>query len=796
MSRPDGAGSLDGLEVSLDYASFRGAYGGDWAARLRLVQLPGCALTTPGKAECQRRRPLVDHNDTEKRRVSAKLGKTASTGAGTLRAMSGDGGTTVLALTAGSEGSSGDYKASPLQASGSWSAGGSTGALSWNYPIAVPAVPGGLEPGVALGYNSQSVDGRTAASNNQPSWLGDGWAYEPGFIERRCVSCEDDKTDGTNTAKEFDQCWYSDNATLSLGGKATELVHDPVKGWHPEVDSGEKVEKLTGAQNGDDDGEHRKITTTDGTQYFFGLNRLPGWSDHGNADDDPVTESTWTVPVFGNQSGEPCHRPSVADGWCPQAWRWQLDYVVDVHGNAMAYYWKTERNNYARAYDASTGKGTPTSYVRGGWQDRPVRRSARCPADHVMAQAEEYAAYYQGNPNVRVIYPAGDFDSRRLAPPVRKGMAKPGPPMKGPKVRVVPLLGPIVTTVQAPGYVMDYGWKRGDAGHGRRHHPGVSSAARAVGPRQHTGDGVREGLPPRARERHLHQPPVVQHPQPETVVILVPEQDLHRPGVGPRQRLQVRQESAPVAADELDDPGIALVRRHRLPGEDVVADLREALVPLPVLVAPGERLHHLLGSTCQNDDLGVSAHAIKYPARPRPWDPALGLDLGPGPAAATKREERSVSSSMSTPGGKGRWRRVMCPATVVAVAVALCSAGAIVPPTASAALPSVAVTGDDGRVSPEDKALNEAKASGNPVELVTARTELSDTWVNPDGTFTAKRFGTVVRVLCDGGWVPTDPTLEFAADGSVRPRATSVAVSFSGGGTGPILTGVKDGRTL
>ncbi|MFC9394190.1 RHS repeat domain-containing protein [Streptomyces sp. NPDC057027] len=368
----DGTGSLDGLEVSLDYTSFRGAYGGDWAARLHLVQLPVCALTTPAKTECQRRRPLADRNDTEKGRVSAKLGSAASTGVsstGALRAMSGDGGTTVLALTAGSEGSSGDYKASPLQASGSWSAGGSTGALSWSYPIAVPSVPGGLKPAVALGYNSQSVDGRTAASNNQPSWLGDGWAYEPGFIERRYVSCEDDKTDGTNTAKEFDQCWYSDNATLSLGGKTTELVHDPVKGWHPEADSGEKVEKLTGAENGDDDGEHWKITTTDGTQYFFGLNRLPGWQNNGDADDDPVTNSAWTVPVFGNQPGEPCHRPSFTDGWCAQAWRWQLDYVVDVHGNAMAYYWKTEQNNYARAYDASTGKGTPTSYVRGGWLD-------------------------------------------------------------------------------------------------------------------------------------------------------------------------------------------------------------------------------------------------------------------------------------------------------------------------------------------------------------------------------------------------------------------------------------------
>ncbi|WP_405490192.1 hypothetical protein [Streptomyces sp. NBC_00096] len=36
----------------------------------------------------------------------------------------------------------------------------------------------------------------------------------------------------------------------------------------------------------------------------------------------------------------------------------------------------------------------------------------------------------------------------------------------------------------------------------------------------------------------------------------------------------------------------------------------------------------------------------------------------------------------------------------------------------------------------------------------------------------------------------------FAADGKVVSKAATVSVSFSGGGTGPLLTGVKDGRTL
>ncbi|MET9438749.1 FG-GAP-like repeat-containing protein [Streptomyces sp. NPDC006551] len=112
------------------------------------------------------------------------------------------------------------------------------------------------------------------------------------------------------------------------------------------------------------------------------------------------------------------------------------------------------------------------------------------------------------------------------------------------------------------------------------------------------------------------------------------------------------------------------------------------------------------------------------------------------------------------------------------------------------ARPAAVTAEDDGSVSPEDKALRDAQASGNPVEVVSARTEASDTWVRPDGKFVVKKYGTPVRVLRNGAWVDTDPALVFAADGSVKPKATSVAVTFSGGGTGPILSGVKDGRTL
>ncbi len=355
------------VRVTVDYASFRGAYGGDWASRLRLVRLPACALTSPGQAKCRTARPLLTTNDTKNGTLTAEVGLGGSseskpaggTKAGAVAPA------TVVAATSTPSGTSGSYAATSLKPSGSWNAGGSTGAFTWSSPIDVPSVPGGLQPQISMNYNSQAVDGETAATNNQPSWIGDGWDWQPGYVERRYKPCDEDQSGGTNTTKVGDLCWYNDNATLNLGGKTTELVKDDTTGdWHPADDSSEKVEKLSGAENGDNNGEYWKITTSDGTQYFFGRNHLPGWSDDSST---PATNSAWTVPVFGNQSGEPCYDSSFADAWCQQAWRWQLDYVVDPHGDAMAYYWKTESNNYGRDVSETTGDATATAYIRGGY---------------------------------------------------------------------------------------------------------------------------------------------------------------------------------------------------------------------------------------------------------------------------------------------------------------------------------------------------------------------------------------------------------------------------------------------
>ena len=65
----------------------------------------------------------------------------------------------------------------------------------------MPPVPGGLAPQVSLDYDSQAVDGLTSSTNDQASWIGDGWDYEPGYIERDYQSCETEPPGATDWDK-------------------------------------------------------------------------------------------------------------------------------------------------------------------------------------------------------------------------------------------------------------------------------------------------------------------------------------------------------------------------------------------------------------------------------------------------------------------------------------------------------------------------------------------------------------------------------------------------------------------
>ncbi|MGW1559316.1 polymorphic toxin-type HINT domain-containing protein [Streptomyces sp. NPDC002144] len=441
---PSGPVSAGGrVKVVVDYSAIARAYGGGYGSRLRLVQLPGCALTTPERAECQKGTPLKftnragaaqltatvtlgpasdEQNQADAPKSPAPTGSpkpagpaegtasprptpthsagspeptgSADAGPGTMSVRTAPltastaAGTTALAVTSGASGSQGDYGATTLSAAGTWQAS-ATGSFTYAYPISVPASIGGNAPSVGLSYDSQSVDGETTARNAQASWVGDGWSYQVGYVERGYRSCGSLlDSDGKKIVKgSGDECWGGDNATLSFGSHSGVLVSDgtdanvpgEIRQWRLQGDDGTLVQELSGAANGLHDGVYYRVLTTDGTAAYFGADHAPSGPGTGATMDstpaDPSTHSAWGVPVLHPRSSDPCH--SDTDGkksQCdkPEGWRWNLDFVVSPTGFVQRYDYTTESNYYdlgggqAAETDDPDDTGTLTSYTRGG----------------------------------------------------------------------------------------------------------------------------------------------------------------------------------------------------------------------------------------------------------------------------------------------------------------------------------------------------------------------------------------------------------------------------------------------
>ena len=355
VARADGGAASTKATVAVDYSSFMDAFGGNFADRMTLIALPPCSLTTPTVPSCRKQSPVAFTNDRVGHKLTATItvpgvpaapaGNTALNAAPTM----------VLAATSSTTGMNGSYSATPLKPSDTWTEGGNSGSFTYTYPITVPPALGGSAPSVGLSYDSGDVDGRTSVSNAQGSWVGDGWDYNPGSITRTFQPC-------TQTGYTGDECWGTPGITLQMPGLSGALVKDDASGtWRVQGDSGARVQLLTGAANGDsgDQDQYWLITTTDGTQYYFGAVQLPG----GTGKDTP-TYSAWGVPVFGTGSpNSACTDPSTAMASnCRAAWQWNLDFVVDPNQNLTRYTYAREENYYLRGPNSA-----PTEYQRGGF---------------------------------------------------------------------------------------------------------------------------------------------------------------------------------------------------------------------------------------------------------------------------------------------------------------------------------------------------------------------------------------------------------------------------------------------
>ena len=349
------------LSVAVPNDLLNGLFGADYAARAHWVVLPDCPTGACPAATALPTTSIA--TPTTPDRLAAATAMASSTRATSFVVRQH---TMTLATASGTNATngSGNFGATPLQPSSQWAATAQTGAFSWNYPMRVPPAPAGPAPTLNVSYDSSSMDGQTGTTNNQSSTIGAGWDVSGagGFIERSYAPCS--SSGGPSTSGDL--CWGGDNETLSLAGHSGVLIQDATtKAWHVQGDNNTKIEHLindtTLCNNGTYDNDCWRVTTADGTQYYFGRNHLPGWSS--SAQD---TQSAWTEPVYATKAGQPCYQDSTHGGFaassCQQAWRWNLDNVIDPHGNSEAFYYAPESNRYGQ-----DGSSTTSSlYIRGG----------------------------------------------------------------------------------------------------------------------------------------------------------------------------------------------------------------------------------------------------------------------------------------------------------------------------------------------------------------------------------------------------------------------------------------------
>ncbi|MEV5439525.1 LamG-like jellyroll fold domain-containing protein [Streptomyces sp. NPDC052682] len=126
-------------------------------------------------------------------------------------------------------------------------------------------------------------------------------------------------------------------------------------------------------------------------------------------------------------------------------------------------------------------------------------------------------------------------------------------------------------------------------------------------------------------------------------------------------------------------------------------------------------------------------------------------------------------------------------------------------PGSSLAVAQQQVTGDqdpnavDGpaAAATEAEALAQASKSGEPVEVLARRGETTEVFATPEGDFEAREYLRPVWTRANGSWKRLDTDLAPADDGTVVPKAATVGLRFSGGGSeDPLVRMERAGRTM
>jgi len=172
----------------------------------------------------------------------------------------------------------GEAFSSPVSAIQNFHADPSTGMASTSIPIVVPPGRKGIQPNITLAYSSSSKN----------SWLGFGWMFDLGHIERSTK-------DGIPTYTDSDTFYFASQ------GANSELVYIGGDEYRAKIESGFLRFSF--------DGFSWVVTDKGGTQYHF-----------GSTSDSRLTNPSGTL-------------------------KYLLDKVVDIHGNYLAAYYNHDDAN-------------------------------------------------------------------------------------------------------------------------------------------------------------------------------------------------------------------------------------------------------------------------------------------------------------------------------------------------------------------------------------------------------------------------------------------------------------------
>jgi RHS repeat-associated protein len=222
-----------------------------------------------------------------------------------------------------------NWEAARLPSMESFQVAGYTGAATYSFPIEVPPGPAGLQPSLALSYNSQVAD--SANSRGQSSWIGMGWSFDTGSIQRNM--------NGTPNYLE------DDTFTLEVNGVGGLLLPIPDQDGDANTDDYRLADenfwrirryKATGSVSGyNGDIGQWVVWDKAGNQYYF-----------GNYSDGTTGGHAW-YPAY----------PSGCASIQMETWRWSLTRARNIFGRELTYYYWYEAAPAAKYW------GTCTTYA-------------------------------------------------------------------------------------------------------------------------------------------------------------------------------------------------------------------------------------------------------------------------------------------------------------------------------------------------------------------------------------------------------------------------------------------------